>query len=43
MNILEFNFQIKQGSYYIIKEGIPIIHNNTQIINIILGYVVFIM
>ena len=38
MDILGFSmyvFQIKQGSYYIIKTGIPIIHNDTQIINII--------
>lgn len=38
MDLLGFDiyiFQIKQGSYYIIKEGIPIIHNDTQIINII--------
>ena len=38
MDILGFYmyvFKIKQGSYYIIKTGIPIIHNDTQIINII--------
>jgi len=37
MDILGFYmyiFHIKQGPYYIIKNGLPIIHKDTQIINI---------